>query len=225
MAIRVSLISDFQLTAWGLARLFELEPQRFQLVVSAFTFGQSTIDAVAVSSPDVVLLDIDSEPEQVLPFISSLHKAAPDSKILLLTRLDDTTLQDRAVISGARGVIDKHTTSTVLLTAITKVHLGQIWIDRMATGRLFVELSRMSSHPADNRGVPVRASLTDREQQIVVFIANNTGDPGKAVAKKLLISESTLRNHLTSIYEKLGVSNRHGLLAYAFQNGLAKRLT
>jgi DNA-binding NarL/FixJ family response regulator len=52
-------------------------------------------------------------------------------------------------------------------------------------------------------------------------MARHSGEPGKTIAEKLHISESTLRNHLTSIYDKLGVANRHGLLAYAYQNGFA----
>lgn len=225
LTIRVFLISDYQLASYGMASLLEAQADRFSLLASARTFDLATLEGVSACCPDVVLIDIDSHPDEVLPFIAKLHQSVPKTKILLLTRLDDSSLQDRAVINGARGVIDKNTRPDAIVTAITKVHQGQIWLDRSATGRLFVELSRMGSKPAADVVADKLASLTEREQRIVTFIASNSGEPGKTLAAKLCISESTLRNHLTSIYEKLGVVNRNGLLSYAFQNGLTTGLT
>ena len=223
MAISVFLISDCRLAVWGLRRLLETEPLRFSPAGAAFVCDQPALEAAAKAAPDVVLLDIDSDPANVLPFIGRLHEVLPRAKILLLTRLGDSALQDLALLMGARGVIDKSTPPAQLLSALVKVHEGQIWLDRDATGRLFVEFSRIGKHAAH---APVQdrfASLTEREQKIVTFVAGNSGEPGKTIATKLHISESTLRNHLTAIYEKLGVANRNGLVAYAFQNGLNKQ--
>lgn len=224
LTIRIFFISDYQLAISAITSLLEAQADRFSLTVSARAFNLASIDDVAACSPDVVLIDIDSDADDVLPFIAKLHQSVPQTKILLLTRLDDSALQDRAVIHGARGVIDKNTRPGAIVTAITKVHEGQIWLDRSATGRLFVELSRSGKKPAADVVADRFASLTEREQRIVAFIASNSGEPGKTLAAKLCISESTLRNHLTSIYEKLGVANRNGLLAYAFQNGLTPAL-
>ena len=224
MVTRVFLISDYRLAVWGLGRLLETEPLQFAMTGAAYALDSPALDAVVEAAPDVLLLDIDSEPANTIPFIFRLHAALPHTKILLLTRLNDYGLQDRAVMSGARGVIDKSASPIQLMAALVRVHEGQIWLDRDTTGRIFVELSRTSNNKSNTSVADKLATLTDREQQIVAFIAGNSGEPGKTVAKKLHISESTLRNHLTSIYEKLGVANRHGLLAYTFQNGLDKRL-
>jgi len=225
LTIRVFVISDHPLIGWAIGQLLESAANRFSAAGSSPTCDQSGMQAVAAAAPDIVIFDIDGDSAQVMPCITRLVAVVPNAKILLFTRLNDTTLQDRAVIGGARGVIDRGTTPEQILTALTKVHAGEVWLERLATGRVFVELSRIGSHkPAVHDGAHKVASLTGREQQIVAFITINSGEPGKTVAARLCISESTLRNHLTSIYDKLGVANRNGLLAYAFQNGLATRL-
>ncbi len=225
MTIRVFVISDHHLMGWAIGQLLESAANRFRAAGSSPASDEAGIQAVVAAAPDVVIFDIDSDPAQVMPRITRLVSAVPNAKILLFTRLNDTTLQDRAVIGGARGVLDKGVTPEQILSALTKVHDGEVWLDRLATGRVFVELSRIGSRkPAVHDGTHKLANLTEREQQIVAFITINSGEPGKTVAARLCISESTLRNHLTSIYDKLGVGNRNGLLAYAFQTGLATRL-
>lgn len=222
MPIRVFLISNFCLMLKGIEALLSQEPARFKLAGSASSYEQAA-EMMAQLLPDLIVLDIDSAPDRVLPLVTTL-RAISDAKILLLTRLEDSILQDKAVMFGARGVVDRNISPEQLLNAIEKVHEGQVWLDRNATGRIFVALSRESTSKEHDSVSAQVALLTEREQAIVSVIARNNGEPGKTIAKKLNISESTLRNHLTSIYEKLGVANRHGLLAYAFQNGLAERL-
>lgn len=218
MPVRIFPISNFSILLRAFVDLIESRPQRFFLAGSAENFDQA-VSLITNANIDIVLLDIDSYPDEVVPLIKTLLTVC-DAKILLITRLDDLTLQDNAIIAGARGLIDRNVTPELLLTAIEKVHEGQFWLNQVATGRIFVDLLRMgNSIPAEITASKV-SLLTVREQEIVAFIACNGGDSGKVIAKKLCISESTLRNHLTSIYQKLDVVNRHGLLAFAFQNGL-----
>ena len=173
---------------------------------------------------DVVVFDLDSLGPRALPLLSRLRDRS-QAKVLLLSRGDDSELVDKAVLHGARGIINRQGTPATLLNAIEKVHEGQLWLDRNATGRIFVEFLRHGGgQPRGDGGDAKLQQLTEREHQIVTFLAHNDGDPGKVIADKLNISESTLRNHLTSIYDKLGVANRPGLLAYARQNGLADSL-
>ncbi|MGE0560098.1 MAG: response regulator transcription factor, partial [Burkholderiales bacterium] len=108
------------------------------------------------------------------------------------------------------------------LTAISKVHDGQVWLDRAATGRIFVEFSRENAGQATDPERMKIATLTVREREIVAITAGNAGATAKTIARILFISEHTLRNHLTSIYNKLGVANRLELFAYAHKYGLTK---
>lgn len=218
MPIRVLLVSNFRLLSGALAALIETQPQRFALAGSAASFAQAR-ELLAGTAVDVVLLDLDNGADAA-PLITEL-RAASAAKILLLTRLENHDREDQAILAGARGLIDRETSAQTLLDALQKVHEGQVWLNREATGRIFVELSRAGGKPPATAGVPPLSRLTDREQEIVTLMASHSGEPGKTIAEKLHISESTLRNHLTSIYDKLGVANRHGLLAYAYQNGFA----
>lgn len=223
MSIRVFLISDFLVLLQGLADLILSRSEYFCLSGVAETYD-AAIPLVTKTNPDLILLDIDSDPEQVLSFINDLH-AVCSAKILLITRLSDFSLQDQAIIAGARGVIDKSIKPDMLLTAIEKVHEGQVWLSKVATGRIFVDLLRRTGNTAHEVTASKISLLTGRELEIVAFIACNGSDSGKTIARKLCISESTLRNHLTAIYHKLEVVNRHGLIAFAFQNGIVESVS
>ncbi len=217
-SIRVFLIDDHRSILWGLQRLIESGRPAIQFVGSA----ESCEEAVKVlhdAAPHVILLDIDLGKENGIEEISKLISNS-SAKILMLTGVRDKSAHDRAVLAGACGVVEKEASAETILTAISKVHEGQIWLDREATGRIFVEFSRDGNNKvADPEKVKI-ASLTQRERAIVAITANNAGANAKTIAQKLYISEHTLRNHLTSIYNKLEVSNRLELFAYAHKHGL-----
>jgi DNA-binding NarL/FixJ family response regulator len=149
--------------------------------------------------------------------------ARSHAKILVLTGLRDESLHDKAVLAGASGVVEKEAPAETILAAIEKVHEGQLWLDRVATGRIFLEFARENAaQSVDPERVKI-ASLTDREREIVSIAATHAGFNAKAIAEMLYISEHTLRNHLTSIYDKLQVANRLELFAYVHKHGLTKR--
>lgn len=216
MTLHVFLISDFSLIHDGISALFKAENQNTELIGTSTLFAQA-IDDIGEMQIDVILLDIDSEPDEVSALINRLQTIVK-AKILLLTRLNNIELQDMAILQGAHGVLRKDTTTGQLLSAIKKVAEGEIWLDRAATGRIFVEFSRTKNKSTDLNADGMDL-LTKREREIIIYIVNSNSS-SKVIANDLKISESTLRNHLTTIYEKLGVANRHGLLSYAFENHL-----
>jgi DNA-binding NarL/FixJ family response regulator len=220
--IRIFLISNHRLLLRALADMVSSRAPDFLLAGSSDCLAQS-LEPASTSGADVVLLDLDSGHDDVLAFITALH-AACDVKTLLLTRLEDQALQDKGVLLGARGVIERDASPEMLFNALQKVSAGQYWLNHEATGRVFVQLSLIGKKKPVDPVTDRLSRLTEREQQIVAFIAASKGESSKTIADHLHISQSTLRNHLTSIYEKLGVTNRHGLLAYAFQNDLKTRL-
>lgn len=222
MATRVFVITDFGLLGAGISGWILGDPERLALVGIADSYAAAAQAAIAAES-DVVLLDIDGSADAAIDVVRSLH-AGCAAKILLITRQEDVALQDKAILLGARGVVNRAATPEMLLVAIEKVMEGQIWLDREATGRIFVQLSRGSQRQEADPLTRQLGSLTEREREIVAFIAGNGAESGKTLARRLNISESTLRNHLTAVYEKLGVSNRNGLLTYVFRHGLAQRL-
>jgi DNA-binding NarL/FixJ family response regulator len=120
-------------------------------------------------------------------------------------------------VRGASGLVQKEEPAETLLRAIEKVHQGELWLDRATTGRVFVELSRSKEPDPEERRI---ASLTAREREIVIQLATDPGADNRRLAEKLHIGEHTLRNHLTRIYDKLGVLNRLELYVYAQRHGL-----
>lgn len=220
--IRVFIIDDHRSILWGLQRLIESGKPTMNVVGCVGSCAEA-LKTIKETAPDVILLDIDLGKENGIDEIPRLlAETNSHAKILMLTGVRDKSAHDKAVLAGARGVVEKEASAETILSAISKVHEGQIWLDREATARIFVEFSRESSaHGADPEQAKI-ASLTHRERAIVAVTANNAGSTAKTIAQALFISEHTLRNHLTSIYSKLEVSNRLELFAYAHKHGLTK---
>jgi two-component system nitrate/nitrite response regulator NarL len=221
MPIRVFLIDDHRSILWGLEKLIDSCRPTMDLAGSATNIADA-VEALTDDIADVVVLDLDLGHESgvdAIPRLAAISKA----KILILTGLRDEAVHQNAILAGARGVVGKESRAETILAAIAKVHEGEVWLDRAATGRLLVEVMRKStareSVGAEQRRI---ADLTVREREIIALAASNAGATAKVIAEELSISEHTLRNHLTSIYEKLGVANRLELYAFAHQHRLAK---
>ena len=219
VAIQVFIVSDHRILLWGLEQLIG-QSAAFRVAGTAIG-AEEALKGAGLAGVDVILLDMDGGGAAVQDVIPRLL-AASRGKVLAFTRLHDREGQDRAVLVGAHGIVRQDATPDLLLKALEKVHRGEMWLDREATSRVFGQFSRQADDFPSSPEARQMASLTGRERKIVAAIAESGGETGKAIAGKLNISESTLRNHLTSIYDKLGVSNRHGLQAYALRNGLGK---
>jgi len=218
--IRVFLIDDHRSILWGLERLIESGSTAMKVVGSALNCTEA-LKEIGRAAPDVILLDIDLGKENGVEGIPKLL-ANTRAKILILTGMRDKAVHDEAVLAGASGVVEKESPAETILSAIEKVHDGQIWLDRTSTGRIFVEFSREGAAQAVNPERVKIASLTYRERELVAVTTSNAGATAKAIAQLLHISEHTLRNHLTSIYNKLDVANRLELFAYAHKHSLTK---
>jgi two-component system nitrate/nitrite response regulator NarL len=219
--IRVFLIDDHRTILWGLEKLIESANPTMRVVGSATSYTEA-LNVLGSAAADVILLDLDLGHESGLDAVPKLI-AASQAKILILTGLRDETVHHAAVLAGARGVIEKEARAESILAAIGKVYQGEVWLDRASTGKLLVEISRKNaSRDVVDPTVQKIASLTVREREIIALTVANVGATAKTIAQRLHISEHTLRNHLTSIYEKLGVANRLELFAFAHDHKLAK---
>jgi DNA-binding NarL/FixJ family response regulator len=218
--IRVLIIDDHRSILWGLERLIESGKPAMQVVGTATNCAEA-FKLIDEAAPDLILLDIGLGDENGVDAIPSIV-ARTRAKVLVLTGIRDESIHDKAVLAGASGVVEKEAPAETILAAIEKVHEGQLWLDRVATGRIFLEMSRdNATQTADPERVKIQ-SLTEREREIVAVAANHAGANARAIAEMLFISEHTLRNHLTSIYDKLQVANRLELFAYAHKHGLTK---
>ncbi|HYD97602.1 MAG TPA: response regulator transcription factor [Noviherbaspirillum sp.] len=214
--IRVMVIDDHQTMLWGLEKLIEGEEPRMKLVATATSCGEALAKAQD-AAPDVILLDLDIGGESGLDILPALLSGRA-TQVLILTGARDQMTLDSAVLLGARGVLRKDAPAQQVLKAIEKVHQGELWLDHNTVVRMFGQLINPTE---TNRTAPQNSphgTLTAKERTIVRAIVEENGASNKVIAKKLCISEHTLRNHLTSIYQKLGVGNRLELYVYAVQN-------
>jgi two-component system, NarL family, nitrate/nitrite response regulator NarL len=206
--IRIFIIDDHPTIIWGLERLIESEQPRMVMVGKA-TGSASAMLLIEQAQPDVVLLDLDLGlgKENGLASIPEILKKST-AKILVLTGVRDTSAHEAAIRAGALGVVGKEIASAELLQAIERVHRGELSVDRHTTERLLATISCKQSTGAFSSEEERMASLTARERDIVLSLTRQPQLPLREVAGSLGISERTLRNHLSSIYEKLGVSGR-----------------
>ncbi len=218
--IKILLVDDHRSVLWGLEKLIEGESPRMVVIGKATTSAEA-MRLLDEAKPDIVLLDIDLGGESGINAIPNLI-AKSQARVLVLTGSRDSSVHDAAVLAGAMGVVEKGESAETILKAIQKVSEGEIWLDRSATGRIFLELSRNKAAEAQNPEQRKIASLTPRERQIVAEIGSDAAAGSKVIAERLHISEHTLRNHIASIYEKLEVSSRLELFAYAGKHGISR---
>lgn len=208
--IRVLLVDDHKTILWGLDRLVGSEADGMEVVGAASDIA-GALALTAQLAPDVVVLDLDLNGSNSLEILPTLA-AAPGTRVLVLSGTRDREQLDQAVLRGARGVVGKDAAPEIMLKAIRKVHEGELWLEHGMLGRIFEEM-RNPAHNAPQE-VDRLASLTLKERKICQLLAEGGGAVNKALAEQLYISEHTLRNHLTAIYHKLGVTNRLDLYIF-----------
>jgi DNA-binding NarL/FixJ family response regulator len=182
-------------------------------VVGGSESASAAIEPLQRLSPDLVLLDIDLGHEDGLEWLPRVSAAAPGARILILTALREPARDEEALRAGARGLVLKSAPPETLLQAIRGVATGALWFDTSALGRAHVP---GASGPTGGK----LSSLTAREREIISLIAE--GLRNDEIARRLGITPKTVKNHLTGLFEKVGVSSRLELVVYAYQHRLAR---
>lgn len=221
-SVRVSTVQVFvvapPMVCWGLERLVQTAHPRFELTGTAASMDEG-LASMSRQAPDVLVAGV--EGEQSLEWLPEFNERVRAS-VLMVTGSHDMGWLDKAVLAGVRGVVRTNDPPAILLKAIEKVHEGELWIDRGATSRIFMEMARQKAAQGNDPERTKISTLTSRERQTIIAVASDASAPGKVIAGRLCISEHTLRNHLTSIYSKLGLSSRLDLYAYATKHSLNK---
>jgi two-component system nitrate/nitrite response regulator NarL len=215
--IRILIIDDQLMVREGLRMLIENNPST-KVVAMASTRSEA-LDLIARVPCDLIILDLELGGYSAVSFIPQLREAAREARVLILTGSRDSLTHQKAAQLGAMGVVLKEDAADLLLRAIEKVYKGEAWLDRLTLGNLLFQMSSDSKEHLTPRGKRI-SSLTDRERQVIALIAE--GLKNRQIAEKLFISPTTVTHHLSSIYSKLGVSDRLELVIYAFANKLAK---
>lgn len=169
--------------------------------------------AVRVSVPDVVVMDYDLSATAAAADLTALLCGAKGAAVLIVTAHEHPKAVACALQHGVLGVISKSRSAEVFLRAIRAVASGEIWLERSIVESMIRGGETGVEPPVD----VVHEKLTRRESEIVELVA--LGLQNKKIAERLFISETTVRHHLTSIYDKLAVTNRLELMRYTYSEG------
>jgi len=214
--IRLLLVTaDRDVALWLQRVLEQAEPGSMELV-RAIAPGDEARARAAGIRPDVIVLDFEAGD---IAAIARLGAECP-APILVLAAECDGAARVRVVRAGARGVVLKRDAPGTIRKAVRKVKEGELWLDRVTTGLLLKELLDGAAQPGELPAIGRIANLTERESDIVRALLGEQGANSRELAARLRIGEQTLRNHFCSIYRKLGIPNRVGLVAYATRHRL-----
>ena len=209
---RVVIADDQTLFRAGLARLLD-EDSRVEVV------GQAADGAEAVAltlklKPDVVLMDLKMPNVDGIEATRQLVAADPDVRVLILTTFEADNYVIQALKAGARGYVLKDSQSSAIVSSIVAVMAGERVMASAVANRVLEMLTGTTTPKEFYDG------LTVREIEILKLVAN--GMANKQIAFRLKISEKTVRNHVSNMYEKLGIYDRSQAVLYAVRKGLVE---
>lgn len=212
--IRVLIVDDHALFRQGLARILEMEEDI--VVVGEAANGREALERAAELRPHVVLMDINMPVVNGLEATRRLHRKLPHVGIIGLTIHDDEEYLRELIKEGAQGYLLKDTEPVRVVEAIRRVFRGEAFLPPNLITKLFSTLQRPSA--ADD-AAPPEEDLTPREREVLQCIAQ--GMSNKEIAVSLYISEKTVKNHISSIFRKLDLTDRTQAAVYAIKQGLA----
>lgn len=216
--IRILLVDDHTVMRLGLRLL--IENQHGLMVVGEASGRTDALEVAEREQPDIILLDLTLPGTDGITLIPELLAVAEKTRILVLTGVLEPEAHTRAMRLGAMGVVLKEKAPEVLIKAIEKVHQGEIWLDRAMVANVFSEKLHARELRRHDPEAAKLATLTGREREVIALVGQ--GLRNKQVADRLFISEGTVRNHLTTVFGKLEVSDRFELLIYAYKHGIAR---
>jgi NarL family two-component system response regulator YdfI len=208
--IRILVADDHLIIRQGLRLIFETEPG-FELVGEAAD-GAEAVRLCANLHPTVVLMDLRMPGMDGLTAIERLRVEQPQIAVIILTTFNEDDLMLRSMQAGAKGYLLKDTDRETLFNSIRAAARGETLLKPEIMARL---LSRAATFTTPEN---VRTDLTGRELEVLGWVAQ--GERSKEIAVRLEISERTVKAHLASIYNKLGVDSRAAAIAIAAQKGL-----
>ncbi|QRP49151.1 response regulator transcription factor [Amycolatopsis sp. FDAARGOS 1241] len=203
--IRVLIADDHAIVRTGLAQLL-ITAGDLELVGSAGD-GEEAVALAAQLSPDVVLMDLSMPGTDGAAATARIVAANPAAHVLVLTSFSDRTRILDALRAGAEGYLLKHSEPEVILAGIREVVAGGSPLDPKAARVLL----------SDRRAARPAAQLTAREREVLRMVGD--GLPNKSIARRLGISERTVKAHLTNVYQRLGVTDRTQAALWAQRHG------
>lgn len=210
--IRLLIVDDHEVVRLGLRTLLNDE-QDLHVVAEAGTADEA-LENVQQYKPDVVILDIQLPGQSGLQVCREITQKYPRTKVVILTSHGGDSFIEQAIRAGASGYILKQVGNEELIRAIRAVHRGEMAMDPRTSARLISRLDQLSRQVEKN----AFSDLSLRELDVLHLVAK--GNSNKEIGKALNLTETTVRNYISNILEKLQLRNRIELATYAIENHL-----
>jgi two-component system, NarL family, response regulator DegU len=231
--ITILLVDDHKLFREGVKRILEME-EGFQIVAEA-SDGEEAMNMAAEYQPNVILMDINMPKMTGVQATQRIKEKSPDSHVIILSIHDDENYVYKSLRSGASGYLLKEMDSDSLIEAIHSVARGEAYIHPKVTGKLITEFRRLSSIEQNVEENVLMSdvselggsdkennilALTPREREVLQLMAE--GKSNRMIGEELFISEKTVKNHVSSILQKLDVQDRTQAVVMSIKNGWVK---
>jgi len=219
--VRVLVVDDQRLMRDGIASLLSLQPGIAVLGTAAN--GQEAVAQAQALQPDVILMDVRMPVLDGVAATAQVRRALPTCQVLMLTTFDDEEYIVAALRAGACGYLLKDLPASDLAQAIRAAHKGIYQIDPAVAGKMVAALTGSGPLAPAPAGAPVPPAarpdaLSSREIEVLRLIAQ--GASNREIAETLVISEGTVKNHISNILGRLGLRDRTQAALYARENGL-----
>lgn len=214
--VHVLVVDDQQLIREGIASLLGI--QEGVQVVGTAADGQEAVEKALALSPEVVLMDVRMPGMDGVQATATICSQLPTCQVLMLTTFDDEEYIVKALHAGARGYLLKDIPPFDLAQAIQLAHAGIYQLDSAVAGKLIGTQTRTGTTTAHSRAesqvtVSSPSPLTDREVEVLRFIA--LGATNREIAAQLMVSEGTIKNHISNILNRLDLRDRTQAALYA----------
>ncbi len=211
--IRVLICDDQTIVSEGLRVILGADSEIE--VVGIANDGAEALELMPQVEPDIVLMDLKMPVMNGIQATRLIRQQYPDVPVLVLTTYDADEWVFDAIRSGAAGYLLKDTPRTALIAAVKGTAAGKTHVDPAVAGKLFTHIGQ-GAPPLDSS---MAESLTERERDVLRLLASGLSNTN--IAERLCLSEGTVRNYVSSIFAKLGVSDRTQAAVIALRYGLA----
>jgi len=214
--IRVLVVDDQRLIREGIASLLDI--QEGLNVVGVAVDGQEAIDKALALTPDIVLMDVRMPVMDGIAATRQIRQHLPGCQVLMLTTFDDDEYILKSLQAGASGYLLKDIPANDLAQAIKLTHAGIYQLAPSVAGKLIGQLAARSEKPRAPAAKEQEFDLTERERDVLRLLA--IGATNKEIAEALVVSEGTVKNHVSSILSRLGLRDRIQAALFAREHGL-----
>lgn len=206
--LKILLVEDQTLMRQGLKTILNLEPG--MRVIAEAEDGAAGLRMALELRPDIVLMDVQMPGMSGVEATQAICAAWPQARVIILTTFDREDYVYQGIRAGAVGFLLKDTPAEELVATIRRVHAGEPFIQPEIASRMLRELVQPQASPLE--------PLTEREREVLVLLAQ--GLSNKAIAERLVLTEGTVKNHVSNILGKLQAENRTQAAEIARRYGL-----